>query len=113
MGCYIRLRHDAALNPQGFQGWINQSKPMCWLFLQKVYCGHEYTINNLKFARHVEPNNTAIQEKLAWAKVSGSILEHALGVHHGAVTFQGPGCRHSTICRAGGSWVSAQCWSLQ
>ncbi|KAM5228381.1 hydroxyacylglutathione hydrolase, mitochondrial isoform 2-T2 [Ctenodactylus gundi] len=34
----------------------------------KVYCGHEYTINNLKFARHVEPNNTAIQEKLAWAK---------------------------------------------
>lgn len=84
MGCYIRLRHDAALNPQGFQGWINQSKPMCWLFLQKVYCGHEYTINNLKFARHVEPNNTAIQEKLAWAKVSRSILEHALGVHHDA-----------------------------
>ncbi|KAF0881186.1 ALS protein, partial [Crocuta crocuta] len=34
----------------------------------RVYCGHEYTINNLKFARHVEPNNTAVQEKLAWAK---------------------------------------------
>uniref|UniRef100_A0A8B9RU61 Hydroxyacylglutathione hydrolase, mitochondrial n=1 Tax=Accipiter nisus TaxID=211598 RepID=A0A8B9RU61_9AVES len=34
----------------------------------KVYCGHEYTINNLKFARHVEPNNVAIQEKLSWAK---------------------------------------------
>ncbi|NXE50641.1 GLO2 protein, partial [Dromaius novaehollandiae] len=34
----------------------------------RVYCGHEYTINNLKFARHVEPNNVAIQEKLAWAK---------------------------------------------
>ncbi|XP_037670224.1 hydroxyacylglutathione hydrolase, mitochondrial isoform X3 [Choloepus didactylus] len=34
----------------------------------KVYCGHEYTINNLKFARHVEPNNVAVQEKLAWAK---------------------------------------------
>ncbi|XP_068886469.1 hydroxyacylglutathione hydrolase, mitochondrial isoform X1 [Aphelocoma coerulescens] len=34
----------------------------------RVYCGHEYTINNLKFARHVEPNNTSIQEKLAWAK---------------------------------------------
>lgn len=39
---------------------------------QRVYCGHEYTINNLKFARHVEPNNTSIQEKLAWAKVSCS-----------------------------------------
>lgn len=52
---------------------------MCWLFFQKVYCGHEYTINNLKFARHVEPNNAAVQEKLAWAKVSGPVLEHVLG----------------------------------
>ncbi|XP_038676850.1 hydroxyacylglutathione hydrolase, mitochondrial isoform X1 [Scyliorhinus canicula] len=34
----------------------------------RVYCGHEYTINNLKFARHVEPNNAAIKQKLAWAK---------------------------------------------
>lgn len=34
----------------------------------KVFCGHEYTINNLKFARHVEPQNTAVQQKLAWAK---------------------------------------------
>uniref|UniRef100_A0A8C6CHJ2 Hydroxyacylglutathione hydrolase, mitochondrial n=1 Tax=Moschus moschiferus TaxID=68415 RepID=A0A8C6CHJ2_MOSMO len=41
----------------------------------RVYCGHEYTINNLKFARHVEPNNTAIQEKLAWAKEKYSIGE--------------------------------------
>lgn len=39
---------------------------------QRVYCGHEYTINNLKFARHVEPRNPSIQEKLAWAKVSCS-----------------------------------------
>ncbi|XP_057606821.1 hydroxyacylglutathione hydrolase, mitochondrial isoform X1 [Hippopotamus amphibius kiboko] len=41
----------------------------------RVYCGHEYTINNLKFARHVEPSNTAIQEKLAWAKEKYSIGE--------------------------------------
>ncbi|XP_075686698.1 hydroxyacylglutathione hydrolase, mitochondrial isoform X2 [Rhinoderma darwinii] len=34
----------------------------------RVYCGHEYTINNLKFARHVEPNNESIKQKLAWAK---------------------------------------------
>uniref|UniRef100_A0ABM5F107 Hydroxyacylglutathione hydrolase, mitochondrial isoform X2 n=1 Tax=Pogona vitticeps TaxID=103695 RepID=A0ABM5F107_9SAUR len=34
----------------------------------RVYCGHEYTINNLKFARHVEPSNGAIQRKLSWAK---------------------------------------------
>ncbi|KAM7148097.1 hydroxyacylglutathione hydrolase, mitochondrial isoform 3-T3 [Molossus nigricans] len=41
----------------------------------RVYCGHEYTINNLKFARHVEPSNTAIQEKLAWAKEKYNIGE--------------------------------------
>nr|DBA19288.1 TPA: hypothetical protein GDO54_015149 [Pyxicephalus adspersus] len=34
----------------------------------RVYCGHEYTINNLKFARHVEPNNQQIKQKLSWAK---------------------------------------------
>ncbi|KAM4697507.1 LOW QUALITY PROTEIN: hydroxyacylglutathione hydrolase, mitochondrial-like [Rhinophrynus dorsalis] len=34
----------------------------------RVYCGHEYTINNLKFARNVEPNNDVIKQKLAWAK---------------------------------------------
>ncbi|KAJ8678692.1 hypothetical protein QAD02_014479 [Eretmocerus hayati] len=34
----------------------------------KVYCGHEYTVNNLKFALHVEPNNSAMQDKLAWAR---------------------------------------------
>ncbi|XP_061416855.1 hydroxyacylglutathione hydrolase, mitochondrial isoform X1 [Lethenteron reissneri] len=33
----------------------------------RVYCGHEYTVNNLKFARHVEPGNSAVLEKLAWA----------------------------------------------
>ncbi|KAG5309271.1 GLO2 protein, partial [Acromyrmex insinuator] len=30
----------------------------------KVYCGHEYTVNNLKFGLHVEPENVAIQQKL-------------------------------------------------
>lgn len=32
--------------------------------LQKVYCGHEYTANNLKFGLHVEPENVEIQQKL-------------------------------------------------
>lgn len=43
-----------------------------------MYCGHEYTINNLKFARHVEPDNTAVREKLAWAKVSGRWVQGQL-----------------------------------
>ncbi|XP_074596746.1 hydroxyacylglutathione hydrolase tenzing norgay isoform X2 [Brevipalpus obovatus] len=34
----------------------------------KVYCGHEYTIGNLKFARHVEPNNEHVSKKIEWAE---------------------------------------------
>ncbi|KAM9391385.1 hydroxyacylglutathione hydrolase, mitochondrial-like isoform 1-T1 [Pholidichthys leucotaenia] len=41
----------------------------------RVYCGHEYTVNNLKFARHVEPHNEVIEKKLAWAKERCSIGE--------------------------------------
>ncbi|CAN8007995.1 unnamed protein product [Ixodes pacificus] len=34
----------------------------------RVFCGHEYTINNLKFAAKVEPGNQAIVDKMAWAE---------------------------------------------
>ncbi|XP_064479008.1 hydroxyacylglutathione hydrolase, mitochondrial-like isoform X2 [Ornithodoros turicata] len=34
----------------------------------RVYCGHEYTVNNLKYAAKVEPNNEAIAAKMAWAE---------------------------------------------
>ncbi|MES2141282.1 MAG: hydroxyacylglutathione hydrolase [Pseudomonadota bacterium] len=30
----------------------------------KIYCGHEYTLNNLQFAQTVEPNNLQIKERL-------------------------------------------------
>ncbi|KAK7109822.1 hypothetical protein V1264_013803 [Littorina saxatilis] len=33
----------------------------------KVYCGHEYTVSNLKFAAHVEPSSNAVKSKIAWA----------------------------------------------
>lgn len=33
-----------------------------------MFCGHEYTVHNLKFGLHVEPNNAAIQEKLNWSR---------------------------------------------
>ncbi|XP_003742337.1 hydroxyacylglutathione hydrolase, mitochondrial [Galendromus occidentalis] len=32
-----------------------------------VYCGHEYTVNNLKFAQQVESDNQNTQRKLEWA----------------------------------------------
>ncbi|MCP9266128.1 Hydroxyacylglutathione hydrolase, mitochondrial [Dirofilaria immitis] len=34
----------------------------------KIYCGHEYTVDNLKFAHSVEPKNDEIKKKLAWAE---------------------------------------------
>nr|XP_039264809.1 hydroxyacylglutathione hydrolase, mitochondrial-like isoform X1 [Styela clava] len=34
----------------------------------KVYCGHEYTVSNLKYALHVEPENTNTVNKMEWAK---------------------------------------------
>lgn len=33
-----------------------------------VYCGHEYTLQNLAFGRHVEPNNEDITRKIEWAQ---------------------------------------------
>lgn len=30
----------------------------------RIYCGHEYTESNLRFAAHVEPDNLAVQTKL-------------------------------------------------
>jgi hydroxyacylglutathione hydrolase len=34
----------------------------------RIYCGHEYTLNNLRFAETLEPDNREIATKLAWAK---------------------------------------------
>jgi len=34
----------------------------------KVFCGHEYTITNLRFASEVEPNNVDIKNRLALAR---------------------------------------------
>lgn len=33
----------------------------------QVYCGHEYSVSNLKFSLHVEPDNEVTIEKLKWA----------------------------------------------
>ncbi|KAK8961722.1 Hydroxyacylglutathione hydrolase cytoplasmic [Platanthera guangdongensis] len=34
----------------------------------KVFCGHEYTVKNLKFASSVEPDNVETSQKLQWAQ---------------------------------------------
>ena len=37
-------------------------------FETKVYCGHEYSVNNLTYAAHAQPQNQAVLKKLAWSK---------------------------------------------
>ena len=32
-----------------------------------VYCGHEYTVENTRFAKWLEPGNTAVQSRAKWA----------------------------------------------
>lgn len=34
----------------------------------KIYCTHEYTLSNIAFALHVEPENTELQKLEQWAK---------------------------------------------
>lgn len=33
----------------------------------QVFCGHEYTVQNLKFARFVDRNNPEVLKKIEWA----------------------------------------------
>lgn len=35
----------------------------------KVFCGHEYTLQNMAYARHVEPTNDCILKRIEWAKL--------------------------------------------
>lgn len=35
----------------------------------KVFCGHEYTLQNMSYARHVEPQNEKILNRIEWAKL--------------------------------------------
>ncbi|CAM9550848.1 unnamed protein product [Ectocarpus fasciculatus] len=34
----------------------------------RVFCGHEYTVSNLQFAKSVEPENSAVLDKLDWSR---------------------------------------------
>lgn len=46
--------------------------------LKKVYCGHEYTVQNLKFSLHVEPDNEATKAKLKWAEQKRNANERTI-----------------------------------
>lgn len=44
-----------------------------------VYCGHEYTQSNLRFAISVDPDNDAMQEKTKWAADNKSTVPSTIG----------------------------------
>lgn len=41
----------------------------------RVYCGHEYTANNLKFARTIEPENQDLVSKIEWTTAKRALNE--------------------------------------
>lgn len=45
----------------------------------RVFCGHEYTVNNLRFAETVEPENEAVRTKLAAARAARERGEPTVG----------------------------------
>ncbi len=52
-----------------FEGTVEQMYTSLQKILElpddtKIYCAHEYTLQNLKFALRVEPNNCLVQDKL-------------------------------------------------
>ncbi|KAJ3064870.1 hypothetical protein HDU98_011766 [Podochytrium sp. JEL0797] len=45
----------------------------------KVFCGHEYTQSNLRFALSVEPHNEDIKAKLAWCDANPVTVPSTIG----------------------------------
>ncbi|KAJ3191286.1 hypothetical protein HK101_007915 [Irineochytrium annulatum] len=45
----------------------------------EVYCGHEYTTSNLKFAASVEPHNPDVAAKLAWSQATNCTVPSTIG----------------------------------
>ncbi|CAG8588836.1 8671_t:CDS:1, partial [Gigaspora rosea] len=45
----------------------------------KVYCGHEYTKGNLRFAESIEPNNQALKDKIQWVSKNQQTVPSTIG----------------------------------
>jgi len=58
MGCGRLFEGDAA------QMWHSLSKLRALPPETRIYCGHEYTLSNARFARSIDPDNAALGERL-------------------------------------------------
>jgi len=59
MGCGRLIERDAATM------WASLGKLMALPDATRVYCGHEYTVANARFALSVDPDNRALRERAA------------------------------------------------
>ena len=63
-----RLRHEIAVyrNDEGTaeQMWTSLQKLMNWPGRTRIYCAHEYTQTNGRFALTVEPDNEALIQRM-------------------------------------------------
>lgn len=50
------------------QMWDSLQKIMAWPDDTQIYCGHEYTLNNGRFALTVDPDNTVLKERVEKVK---------------------------------------------
>ena len=56
----------------------------------RIYCGHEYTLSNIKFARTIEPDNKALAAREAQAKAQVEKGEPTIPVTIGAEKQENP-----------------------
>ncbi|CAM9332322.1 unnamed protein product [Ectocarpus sp. 4 AP-2014] len=63
-GCGRFFEGDASQMSNALQG-VAASLPGA----TRVFCGHEYTVSNLQFAKSVEPENSAVLDKLDWSRM--------------------------------------------
>ncbi|MDZ7737137.1 MAG: hydroxyacylglutathione hydrolase C-terminal domain-containing protein [Gammaproteobacteria bacterium] len=50
------------------QMWESLQKMLAWPDETKIYCGHEYTLNNGRFALSVDPDNDVLKERVEQVK---------------------------------------------
>lgn len=62
------------------QMWSSLSKLVVLPLETRVYCAHEYTQSNAKFAVSIDPNNQALQKR----KAEVDDLRSRVGERHGA-----------------------------
>src|SRR5262249_6918866 len=63
-GCGRMFEGDAAMM------WNSLSKLAALPDATKIYCGHEYTENNGRFALTIEPGNAALKARMAQVKAT-------------------------------------------